>query len=212
MAWLQRPAPDAESVRSEVVDRAGLTDGAGEHDSPALAEIFSTVNDDRPVRILDLGPALPVNLAFYNTVAGSVRIADLARGDNLRDLDQRGFVSLLGRLVSSTNEAFDLILAWDILDHMTAEQPSVLAHHLAAVADRGARIHLMTTMTDTMPAGPTRYEIAAPGRLVYRPTAEERVAAPNPPPALVERWLDPFTITRSVILRHGLREFIGLLD
>jgi len=62
-----------------------------------------------------------------------------------------------------------------------------------------------------MPAGPTRYEITGPGRLVYRPTTAERVAAPNPPPALVERWLDPFKITRSVILRHGVREFIGLL-
>jgi len=212
MVWLHRPTADAEPVRGEVADRGRVIDDPAEHDSPALAEIFSSVDEERPVRILDLGPALPVNLAFYNSVAGSVRIADLVRGDNLRELDQRGFVSLLGRLVSSANETFDLILAWDILDHLTAEQPGVLAHHLAAVADRGARIHLMTTTTDTMPAGPTRYEIAGPGRLVYRPTTAKRVPAPNPPPALVERWLDPFRITRSVILRHGVREFIGILN
>lgn len=215
MSWLHRSRAVESTVREVGADSDA--DGAGVlvHDSPALADVFSTVGEETRVDILDLGPALAVNLRFYSTVADRVRIAHLLRGEDLRGLDDdehRLFHSLLGRIATADNETFDLILGWDIFNYLGVDQPSILGHHLAAVAERGALIHVMTTTTDTMPAKPTRFEIAGPGRLVYRPSTGDRVTAPNPPPAEVERWLDPFRITRSVILRHGVREFLAVLE
>lgn len=215
MGWLHRPAAIEAAAGGGVVGRLSDERDSATHDSPTLAELFSTIDADHPVRVLDLGPATRVNLEFYSEFASGVRIAHLLREDDLKKISEAEdgfFVSLLDRLSPSGDETFGLILGWDILDHLSHEQPSILAHHLAAVADRGARVHVMTTTTDTMPAVPTRFEIDGPGRLVYRSSTERRITAPNPPPAQVERWLDPFRITRSVILRHGIREFLAVLD
>jgi hypothetical protein len=215
MGWLHRHVPIEETADGGIVGRLDGENDSPAHDSPALAEVFSSIDADHPVRVLDLGPASRVNLEFYSEFANGVRIAHLLRSDDLKrtsEPEDDSFVSLLDRLAPSGEETFGLILGWDILDHLHHEQPSILAHHLAAVADRGARLHVMTTTTDTMPAEPTRFEIDGPGRLVYRPTTERRITAPDPPPAQVERWLDPFRITRSVILRHGIREFLATLD
>jgi len=186
-----------------------------EHDSPALAEIFAAVDEDRPVRVLDLGPALRSNLEFYSPIASGVRIAHLLRGDDLEELrnsEPDPFVSILERLSPADEEPFGLILVWDLLNYLVRGQPAILAHHLAAVAERGARIHAMIFTGQTMPAAPSRYELGASARLRYRPTTDARIDAPNPPAALVERWLDPFRVTRSFVLRHGVREFLGIFD
>ena len=215
MGWLHRPAAAEAAAGGGVVGRLSGENDSATHDSPALAEIFASIDAEHPNRVLDLGPASRVNLEFYSGFASGVRIAHLLRGDDLKkasESDEGFFVSLLDRLSPSGDETFGLILAWDILDHLTDEQPSILAHHLAAVAERGTRVHVMTTTAHTMPAASTHFEIEGPGHLVYRPTTEERITAPNPPPAQVERWLDPFRISRSVILRHGIREFLAVLD
>lgn len=189
-----------------------------EHDSPALAEIFAGIDEDRPVRVLDLGSALPSNLALFSTIASGVRIAHLLRGDELDELrsedieESDPFVAILDRLSPTDEEPFDLILVWDLLNYLVREQPAILAHHLAAVAERGARIHAMIFTGETMPAAPSRYELGDSGRLIYRPTTRARIDAPNPPAAQVERWLDPFRVTRSFVLRHGIREFLGIFD
>ncbi len=214
MGWLHRPSTAETTAGGGVIGRLSGENDSAAHDSPVLAEIFSSIDGEHPIRVLDLGSASRVNLEFYSAFASGVRIAHLLRGDDLKkasESDDVFFVSLLDRLSPSGDETFGLILAWDILDHLTDEQPSILIHHLAAVADRGARVHVMTTTADSMPAAPTQFEIDGPGRLVYRPTTEDLITAPNPSPAQVERWLDPFRITRSVILRHGIREFLAVL-
>jgi len=99
---------------------------------------------------------------------------------------------------------------WDLLNYLVDDQPSLLAHHLAAIAERGGRIHAMIVNAATMPSEPSRYELMEAGRLTYRPTTARRKTAPDTPPAQVERWLKPFRIERSFLLRHGIREFIAI--
>jgi len=215
MVWLRRSPAASPAAGEGGGDEAGRESSSGAHDSPALAEIYAGLDEDRPIRVLDLGPAQRANLEFYSEFACAVRIAHLLRGDDLealRHLEPDPFVSILERLSPADEEPFGLILVWDLLNYLVAEQPSILAHHLAAVAERGARIHAMIFTTGTMPAQPSRYEFDAPGRLLYRPTTHRQTDAPNPPAAQVERWLDPFRITRSFVLRHGVREFLGTFD
>jgi hypothetical protein len=184
-----------------------------EHDSPGLGEIFGSLDPEAPCRILDLGPALRLNLELYATIASKVRIVDLFRNDSpaeMAALEDDSFVHRLTRLLPIGDDLFDVILTWDLFDYFDREQPSLLASHLAAVADHGARLHAMVVTVDSMPAKPTRYEIRQPGRLAYLPTTTRSMPAPNSPPALVERWLAPFRVERSIVLRHGVRESIGV--
>ena len=215
MGWRRRSPAAAPAAGEGGGEAHGGQDALNAHDSPALAEIFAAFDEDRRVRVLDLGSALPSNPQFYSAIASGIRIAHLLRGDDLEELrseESNSFISILERLAPTDEEPFDLILVWDLLNYLVREQPAVLAHHLAAVSERGARIHAMIFTSETMPAEPSRYVLGESGRLLYRPMTSSRIDAPNPPAAQVERWLDPFRITRSFLLRHGVREFIGVLD
>ncbi len=213
MRWLQRSQAVSPTALGRDVD---VTEKDGEpavHDSPALTEILAALDPERPVRVLDLGPALQTNLEYYATIGKRVRIVPLLRNDGLdglRALDEEAFTAMLDRLLPTENAEFDLILMWDLLNYLVDDQPSLLARHLAAVSHPGAKIHVMIITAETMPAEPARYEILDAGRLDYRSTTDRRTAAPDPPPAKVERWLKPFRVERSFLLRHGVREFIAV--
>jgi len=213
MRWLQRSQAVSPTARGIDAKARGEDGDPAVHDSPALTEIFASLDPDRPVRVLDLGPALQTNLEYYATIGTRVRIVPLLRNDGLeglRALDAEAFSAMLDHLLPTGDAGFGLILAWDLLNYLVDDQPTLLARHLAAVAARGAKIHVMITTAETMPTEPSRYEILDAGRLDYRSTTKGRVAAPDPPPAKVERWLKPFRVERSFLLRHGVREFIAV--
>jgi len=215
MGWLHLPRANGGSIG--VGDPSSPPGGPDpcSHDSPALAEVFSDFDQERRVRLLDLGPAIPTNLGFYDEFTNGVRIAHLLRDLEPFDPEQpadEAFVATLDRLAPSDNQSFGLILLWDTLDYLNASRSALLCHHLAAVAAHGALLHAMTTTSGTIPREPSGFEIADPGRLNYRPEGHQRIEAPDTPPAVIERRLDPFHVKRSVLLRHGVREFIGVLD
>lgn len=215
MSWLHRPRATPGSIGTGDSSPPRGDPGPCTHDSPALADIFGAIDPERPIRLLDLGPASPTNLDFYGGFTCGVRIAHLLRDLEPYDPDEpddTAFVSSLDRIAPSDNEAFDLILAWDTLDYLTSARTSVLCHHLVAVAAHGAHIHAMTLSSGTMPSEPSAYEIAGPGRLVYRAGTDRVIDAPRIPPAAIERRLEPFRVSRSILLRHGVREFVGILD
>jgi hypothetical protein len=214
MRWLQRSQTVRPTARGSGAEVTWNGDNAAVHDSPALAEIFAALDPDQPVRVLDLGPAIQANLDYYSTIGSGVRIVPLVRDDGLeglQQLDADAFAAKLNRLLPVGGDGFGLVLMWDLLNYLDDEQPSLLAHHLAAVALDSARIHAMIFTGETMPPGPSRYELLQAGRLRYRPASHGRTGAPNPPAARVERWLEPFRVERSFVLRHGIREFIAIL-
>ena len=79
-------AADPEAAAG--IDKEGTNEDEGPtvHDSPALTEILGSLDPERPVRVLDLGPALPTNLEFYSRISTGVRIVPLLRDDGLEGL------------------------------------------------------------------------------------------------------------------------------
>ncbi len=213
MRWLQRSQAVSPTARGIDAKTRGEDEDPAVHDSPALAEIFATLDSERPMRILDLGPALQTNLDFYTTIASGVRIVSLLRNEGLeglRQLDAEAFAARLDQLLPVCEDGFALVLMWDLLNYLVDEQPSILARHLAAVSEHGGKVHAMVVNAPRMPAEPSRYELLDAGRLAYRPTTSRQATSPDCPPALVERWLAPFRVERSFLLRHGVREFIAV--
>ena len=214
MGWLRRSARGVDSTALGGIESTGDDTGPLAHDSPALNEILAGLDPEKPVRVLDLGSALQTNLNFYAAIANGVRIVPLLRNDGLaglQNLEPEAFAARLDLLLPKDEDSFGLVLMWDLLNYLVEDQPSLLARHLTAVSESGARIHAMTITTPTMPSEPSRYELLEAGRLTYRPTTSRRTNAPDPPPAQIERWLRPFRIERSFLLRHGIREFIAVL-
>jgi hypothetical protein len=207
-------ATEVSTPPLETVSSPMLQGSAHEtHDSPAMAELFSSLVPGQPLGILDLGPSISLNFEFYSKVASRVRFAGLFHRSGREEPlspPKTGLTGWWSKELPIDDHSFDLIFAWDVFNYLDAETAPFLARHLAALSEPGARLHIMINANETIPARPCRYEIAEPGRLVYRPTTSRVTTAPDPPPAQVESWLDPFRVTRSVILRHGVREFIAV--
>jgi hypothetical protein len=186
--------------------------GASAHEAPALAEALATAPSSAPRRVLDAGPASRRNLERYSEVATGVRFLSLdgAALRALREHDEGTFRRRLDELLPIGRETFDLVLLWTVLDYLGPTYPEILCRHLAEAANLGARLHAMVATSSTMPAEPDRFEIAAPGLVVAAAATTRVTAPPGTAPAQVERWLRPFEVERSILLRHGVRETLAV--
>lgn len=214
MSWLQR-SPATSIAHGKRADEPTACASPEVHDAPLLGELLAELDEESPIRVLDLGPAAPANLDFFARFSSGLRIADLLRDlpqPDPEDPDDAPFVAVLARLARGDDPRYDLILLWDTLDSLTAGRSTVLAHHLAALTTPGGRLHAMTASTAGTDSGVTAYEIVEPGRLRYRRRTAGGATQAAIPPAEVERRLLPFRVTRSVLLRHGIRETIAVLD
>ena len=184
------------------------------HPSPLLGELLERCEPDRGLRVLDLGPASCRNLEHYSAFASVVRFADL-RGAAIHGEtaapDDLGFGQKLDVLLPLSDRAFDLVLAWDVLNYLDGDRAPRLVRHLAAIAGPGARLHALVVTASTLSSEPLGYQIVSPGEVAYG-AGKQPVPAPQLPPAKIERWLEPFRVRRSVILRHGVRELLAVLD
>lgn len=183
------------------------------HDAPLLEQILDRAGRQGGVRLLDLGRALPSNLEHYSSFAAKIRFVDLLgqRDDgDVRSLDDQAFEHRLDELLPVCHGTFNVILTWHLIDYLGPSRTPRLIDRLTATAAPGATLHVMMTTTATMPSEPDDFVFAA-GRLSRRPRTTAQTTAPGTPPATAERWLAPFRIQRSIVLRRGVRELSAAL-
>ena len=183
--------------------------------SPGLAAFLAAVRATSGCRMLDLGPALPVNFAIYSTFARAVRFVDLLRG--ARELPERVkqppilTTEAVTKLLAGLDAPYHGILLWDALDYLGINETRVLVERLARCSGPGTRLFALVSATHRMSSIPLRFEILDAERLAYRAVSSETCASPELPPAEVERRIAPFRAERVFLLRHGVREYVGVL-
>jgi hypothetical protein len=207
------------------------------HRSPGLAAALHGLDPRRPCRVLDLGPAMSSTVAFFAEYRCRLGVVDLlanlavarreAAGTLLmqaqRSKAQRSaarraqeaearetavVARVLDELLPADQDGLDLVLAWDVLDHLEQPAAQALVRRLARLCRPGARMLAMVAISREQALAPIRFGIAGTDRLEYRP-------GPLPPshgavlsPAAVELLLTGFETVHSVVLRHGLREVV----
>jgi hypothetical protein len=182
------------------------------YSSPGLEEALRGVPDDGSCKVLDLGPALAANVEFVSSFASYLQIIDaIERGPSASDTEGGGFgrVSALNALLGEHRRSFNLVLAWDVFNYLSAEQAERLDQSVAELCLPSARLHAIFFATDTMPAIPNRYRIVDRARLAYEPGTTEVQGAPDLPPAAVGKLLKGFRIEHSFVLQHGVHEYIA---
>ena len=176
-----------------------------EHRSPGLKATLAGAAARSGCRVLDLGPLVPANVAFLARFASHVSIADLDENDGGGTAPQRW----RERLAAAVGP-FDLVLAWDFLNHLDRQEARSLVAWLRSVTRPGAVLFLLFHEGPEMPARPVVYEIRGEETIRYRPADGGSVAAPTIPPAEVGRLLAGFRVDASFILRHGVREYVAV--
>lgn len=203
--WRQTQEPKPTVQQDEPAPSVPLVH---RHRSPGLLEVVTALRSDGQNSVLDLGPAITENLAFFADKVARMQIIDgLCRDESDGSIDSVS--NTLSDLLLSGVSTFDLVLAWDVLDYLSMERVSVVVDLLAQLCRPDARLHMIVSGTGTMPDLPTRYRIIDGENLSYENATHDVVGAPTRTPGIVEKMLEGFRIEHCFVLRHGVHEYVA---
>lgn len=174
--------------------------------APGLTAFFAGVPEDGRETLLDLGTAAAAKLRMYGRYARRIRFADVLAPD----APDRPLGATLAALMERPGHPYGLVLGWNILDRVPADQRRLVVDAVADLTVSGARLHLLVGMTEETVARPLHFTLLDDGRLAHE--ALECSVPMSAPllPAEVDRVLAPFRIVNAFILRSGMREYVAV--
>jgi len=205
MPWNSRVQTSAAAPESPPEEREPLSET---HSSPGLETIVKGFPRGDGIRVLDLGPAVPENIAFLAGFADKVEVVDALR----ESLDVRQAVRILQTLVPEHQGTIHLVLLWDFLNYLSPVEGAALVAAIAPLCRPEARCFAMVFTSETMPASPLKYRVADQRHLTYERSSTEVVGSPKMAPVAVERILSGFIIEHAFVLRNGVREYVAMRD
>lgn len=185
------------------------------HPSLALAALLAELRPERTLRLLDLGPAVGANIAFWSErLPCSVQVADLHRSLAEVPAETDPEVAVRAALPEPRPDEppIDLVLAWDLLDYLDRDRIRALAVALAARCRPGARWFAMVRIGKEIPREPGSYLIRPDGSLVYRLEGAHTRPGPRHRPSEIEAATPGFSTDRNFLLRHGVQEYLLVRD
>jgi hypothetical protein len=194
----RHPLPEGSAPERRGTDPA-------ERLAPGLTAFFRAVSEDRSHAVLDLGPGASSSLRVYSRFARWVRFADVlaAAGSPSR------WPEVLDSLPPHPERPFDLVIAWDVLDRLPADNRPDLVKRLTEITAPDARLFLLSAAPDVAPIGSLRFTLVDLDRMQYESTGEARFAHAPPMPAELQRILPPFELLRAFSTQLGLREYVA---
>jgi hypothetical protein len=179
--------------------------------SPALKALVSRLPEDAAYSILDLGAASGANIEFFSRFRCRLQIADLPdalASDELRPSLEADPAAAFRRLLPVGREPFDVVLAWDVFNYLNRDQLRCLAADLARLSHPGALMLAFISTAKEMPEEPGDFQIVDEKTVLWRPRTQGRRPSPRLPPADVEHLVSSFAVVYSVLMRHGIREYL----
>lgn len=199
------------TIRSATSPPGGTVPPADHHQSLALPALYRGLQTGRQ-RILDLGPAIGSNVAFFSRLPCNLFIADLHDAlfpDNAEGVvKRRDFFDELLSAELPEESGFDLVLAWDLLNYMSEIELRSLSRRLAAVCTPGAVLFALITTRKEMPNKPARFRIVDPGHLSYDIEPRVRREAPRYKEPALDRAMPEFNVESTFLLRNGMQEYL----
>jgi hypothetical protein len=179
--------------------------------SPALNALLSRLSDEGAYNILDLGAASGANIEFFSRFSCRFQIVDLPdalASEKVRSMLDTDPAAAFRRILPVDRDPFDVVLAWDVFNYLTRDQLRCLASDLAWLSRPGALMLAFISTAKEMPAQAGDFRIADERTILWRPRTTEMQPSPKLPPADVERLIAGFAVVHSVLMRHGIREYL----
>jgi hypothetical protein len=178
--------------------------------SKVLPKFLSTLSHKTAPVLLDLGPVVGANVAFFgDRLACKIQILDFYT--DVEACGKKGEPSATWRafekrLSSLAAESFDGILCWDVFDYLDRTTAQALAARLAALLRPGGVLYGFFGTTPVDLTSYTRFIVedaatykqrSSPATLVRRTPLVNRD---------LTRMFDPLTVAESVLLKTCTRE------
>jgi len=178
--------------------------------SPTLRTLVSRLSGDVRHRILDLHPAVGANVEFFSRFSCRLQIVDLL--GSLVTEDVRPLLADAGatfrRILPGPPDPYDVVLAWDVFNYLSRDQFRALAERLFWLCRPDALMLAFIATTKEISVLPLMFKIADEQTVHWQPRTSAVRAGPRYPPAEVERMTRGFAIAHSVLMRHGVQEYL----
>lgn len=171
--------------------------------SRLLSALFDHVDDEWPLTVLNVGPALPETLEFFSAYRCKLHFADLFPELPLRADEERGIGldHLLEDALDLPGGAlFDMVFFWDVLNFMSRPAITALMGRLRPHLHPESRAHCFAVHNSKTPPAQTYHGIVDTGHLSVRQRAQVPPDyQPHPQGELVSA-LGFFSVDRSVLM------------
>jgi hypothetical protein len=203
------PPIDEFPPGSEAQDAAGPS-----HPTRALEQFLSSLRSrSRPV-LLDLGPIVASNLAFFGEELGcKIFVEDVSReiDRHVRENRLAELPAFLTRRFSQWTDGVDGILCWDVFDYLDPASAQALATALVcALRPEGVLLAIFGTEEPQAGASPvyTRHVVVDRGNV--RPHSRSAAKGKHKPfmNRDIERMFAPLRIASQFLLKTQMRELL----
>jgi len=173
--------------------------------SPGVAAIFAGLREDRSHTVLDLGTASEASLRLYGKFARWIRFVDLLPDPPHGD----AWLEALERIPPVPDRPYDLVLMWNVMDHLRRDERPALIRRLAQLTAPGSRLYVLVDGSGARTTHPLRFDLEDVNRVRREVAGPLRPSQPQLLPAEVERLLAPFEVAHAFTLRQDWREYVA---
>ncbi len=179
--------------------------------SLGLNALLASLTGDRKYYILDLGPALGVNVDFWSRLNCRLHIEDFynnyvrRKASGTEESSEAIFADLLPY---GEETRFDVILAWDLFNYLDLEELGALVQRLAGWCHPGTLLFALLSYQPTIPAQPTLFKIVDSERMMYQTATSDTRPCPRYQPRDIAKLMARFNVSSSFLMRHGVQEYM----
>ena len=179
--------------------------------SKALPKFLSALTQSESPVLVDLGPVIGSNVAFFGERLGCKLFiedlsADLDR--HLRGKTMDALPGLLANRFRHADQSVDGLLCWDYFDFLDKGSAQALAHQIVRMVRPGGAVMGFFCTSSVPRSGFTKYEIVDDTRLRHR----AHPGLESPKTALqnrdIIRMFDGLHVSDSFLLKNNIREML----
>jgi len=192
---------------------SAIATGPQETNSPVFASLIDQMSRKENLAILDLGPARASKLQLWSQFHCKLFIEDAHdlvpefTGD--QDSDKNALKNwLIQWTANAAKGSISVVLVWDLLNYLDPQQCKIFVDHLTPLLQPGAQIYLTVYSQKDMPTLPMRFDIISADRMEYATLTRDVRSSPRFNQTDLQKRLPNFSVTKSVLLRNGIQEYL----
>lgn len=183
------------------------------HRTSGLGVLFEQLIQGRKYSILDLGPALSINIDFWSQIPCKIYIQDFYRSLRTSGLfppdEGVSCESVFEKLLPSEPDVHvDIILCWDLLNYFKPSEIEGLARCLSCYCQRGTLLFALVSSLPQITAEPITFRILDRTQLLYEIHSQAAIPAPRYLVRDIIRLMSGFQVLGSFLLRNGFQEHL----
>ncbi len=194
--WRARSAPEPEPVYDSV------------QTSMLLPRLLESLPIDKPLCVLDLGPAHPDTVEFFSAYHCRLIFADVIGDTQLLEECTQDLQAWRTQLTRDTEICFDLCLFWDGLNYMDTATARSFNCAIAPLIHKQTWAHGFAVRTPRPQLESLNYGIAGNQEFRVQPSNHSQIPQHGHSSGEVAELMDEFEIQRGTLRRDGRIELL----